>query len=105
MCRLHNENVNFKALDPALPLFITAVPADKLDATDADFVDVYHSNAFVQGQIESCGTVDFYMNGGIGKVHSLEKIISFKTFKIIIVCSIFVVQPGCFSFGSSKINA
>lgn len=30
-------------------------------------MDVYHSNAFVQGQIERCGTVDFYMNGGIGK--------------------------------------
>lgn len=53
------------ALDPALPLFINAAPADKLDASDAEFVDVYHSNAFVQGQIERCGTVDFYMNGGI----------------------------------------
>lgn len=65
------------ALDPALPLFITAAAADKLDATDAQFVDVIHSNAFVQGQIERCGTVDFYINGGI-------------------------IQPGCFGFGSSK---
>ncbi|XP_055319675.1 pancreatic triacylglycerol lipase [Sitodiplosis mosellana] len=76
-----NHAKNFKirritALDPALPLFITAAPADKLDPTDAEFVDVYHSNAFVQGQIERCGTVDFYMNGGI-------------------------LQPGCFSFGSN----
>lgn len=57
-------------------MFISAAPADKLDATDAQFVDVIHSNAFVQGQIERCGTVDFYMNGGIA-------------------------QPGCFAYGSS----
>lgn len=61
-----NNNQIFTALDPALPLFITAAPQDKLDPTDAEFVDVYHSNAFVQGQIERCGSVDFYMNGGIG---------------------------------------
>lgn len=61
----YNKTLKITALDPALPLFINAAPADKLDATDAEFVDVYHSNAFVQGQIERCGTVDFYMNGGI----------------------------------------
>lgn len=66
------------ALDPALPLFINAAPADKLDASDAHFVDVIHSNALVQGQMERCGTVDFYMNGGI-------------------------MQPGCFAFGSSNL--
>lgn len=66
-------------LDPALPLFITADKNNKLDASDAGFVDVIHSNALVQGQIERCGTVDFYMNGGI-------------------------LQPGCLSFGSSKDN-
>lgn len=60
------QQPNITALDPALPLFITAAPQDKLDPTDAEFVDVYHSNAFVQGQIERCGSVDFYMNGGIG---------------------------------------
>lgn len=70
------------ALDPALPLFITASAADKLDATDADFVDVYHSNAFVQGQIERCGTVDFYMNGGIGRsIHSFFKCSFFLSFE------------------------
>lgn len=66
-------------MDPALPLFITAEKNNKLDASDAAFVDVIHSNALVQGQIERCGTVDFYMNGGI-------------------------MQPGCYSFGSSKDN-
>lgn len=60
-------------MDPALPLFINAPPSDKLDASDAEFVDVYHSNAFVQGQIERCGTVDFYMNGGIGTYRIIDK--------------------------------
>lgn len=35
-------------LDPAMPLFITSGPDDKLDASDAEFVDVIHTNALVQ---------------------------------------------------------
>lgn len=49
---------------------------DKLDASDAHFVDVIHTNALLQGKIERCGHADFYMNGG-------------------------VMQPGCFGSGSS----
>lgn len=64
-------------LDPAMPLFITADNDDKLDKTDADFVDVIHTNALVQGKVERCGHVDFYMNGGI-------------------------IQPGCWAGGQSK---
>lgn len=51
-------------LDPALPFFATARQHWKLDITDADFVDVIHTNAGVYGKIETCGHVDFYMNGG-----------------------------------------
>ncbi|XP_055589568.1 pancreatic lipase-related protein 2-like [Uranotaenia lowii] len=51
-------------LDPALPFFATARQQWKLDLTDADFVDVIHTNAGVYGKIETCGHVDFYMNGG-----------------------------------------
>ncbi|KXJ70518.1 hypothetical protein RP20_CCG023284, partial [Aedes albopictus] len=51
-------------LDPALPFFATARQQWKLDLTDADFVDVIHTNAGVFGKIETCGHVDFYMNGG-----------------------------------------
>lgn len=66
------------ALDPALPLFTSAVPlSDKLDPSDALFVDVIHTNALVQGQIERCGHADFYMNGG-------------------------VYQPGCLKANESK---
>uniref|UniRef100_T1GW33 Lipase domain-containing protein n=1 Tax=Megaselia scalaris TaxID=36166 RepID=T1GW33_MEGSC len=52
-------------LDPAMPLYITAGVTDKLDPSDAEFVDVIHTNALVQGKLEQCGHVDFYMNGGI----------------------------------------
>lgn len=110
-------------MDPALPLFITALPDDKLDPTDAEFVDVYHSNAFVQGQIERCGTVDFYMNGGIGidwhafssKITFLINFLSpyssstrnqFISFHLHCnhhtISTPIAVQPGCFSFGSSE---
>lgn len=52
-------------LDPAMPLYVGVSKDDKLDASDAKFVDVYHTNAFVQGKVEQCGDVDFYFNGGI----------------------------------------
>lgn len=48
-------------LDPAMPLFVTANADNKLDASDAEFVDVIHTNALVQGKIEQCGHIDFYI--------------------------------------------
>ncbi|XP_076178116.1 uncharacterized protein LOC143152172 isoform X2 [Ptiloglossa arizonensis] len=54
-------------LDPAMPLFVTADKDQKLDAGDAEFVDVFHTNAFIQGKVESSGHADFYMNGGINQ--------------------------------------
>ncbi|KAF4517961.1 hypothetical protein B566_EDAN005328 [Ephemera danica] len=51
-------------LDPALPLFLTSNPRRKLDPSDAEFVDVLHTNALVQGQVQATGHLDFYMNGG-----------------------------------------
>ncbi|XP_075152328.1 pancreatic triacylglycerol lipase-like [Haematobia irritans] len=53
------------ALDPAMPLFVTSSKQDKLDSSDAEYVDVLHTNALVQGKIERCGHADFYLNGGI----------------------------------------
>lgn len=60
-------------LDPAMPLFITVTNDEKLDAEDADFVDVFHTNAFVQGKVEQSGHIDFYMNGGINQPGCWEK--------------------------------
>lgn len=64
--------------DPAMPLFVTADTENKLDSSDAEFVDVFHTNALVQGKIEQCGHVDFYLNGG-------------------------VYQPGCLQTGTNHI--
>ncbi|KAL1117788.1 hypothetical protein AAG570_004103 [Ranatra chinensis] len=50
-------------LDPALPFFATPKLGPKLDPTDADFVDVLHTNPGVFGKIEPAGHVDFYVNG------------------------------------------
>lgn len=47
-----------------MPGFITVDNENKLDAGDAKFVDVIHTNAFVQGQVQESGHVDFYVNGG-----------------------------------------
>lgn len=60
-------------LDPAMPLFITVSKDEKLDPEDADFVDVFHTNAFVQGKVEPSGHIDFYMNGGISQPGCWEK--------------------------------
>ncbi|CAH0765055.1 unnamed protein product [Bemisia tabaci] len=57
-------------LDPAQPGFEGDDPAVYLDASDAKFVDIIHTNAdpFVPngglGFIQPTGHVDFYMNGG-----------------------------------------
>lgn len=51
-------------LDPAGPCFSYAYSDQRLDKTDAKYVDVVHSNRLVQGIIESLGHADFYINGG-----------------------------------------
>lgn len=56
-------------LDPAGPLFESQDPRARLDQTDADFVDVIHSNGenLILGGLGSSqpmGHVDFYPNGG-----------------------------------------
>lgn len=52
-------------LDPALPLFVTTNLDEKLDKTDAIFVDVLHTNALEKGKLEDCGHADFFANSGI----------------------------------------
>ena len=60
-------------LDPAMPLFVTVNNDKKLDPSDAEFVDVIHTNAFVQGKCEPSGHVDFYMNGGFYQPGCFDK--------------------------------
>jgi len=54
-------------LDPALPLFYSSHLNRRLSRNDADFVDVIHTNALIQGQLAPCGDVDFYVNGGLAQ--------------------------------------
>ncbi|NXO59377.1 LIPR3 protein, partial [Aramus guarauna] len=56
-------------LDPAGPCFEGTPPEVRLDPTDANFVDVIHSNAahfpaIGLGMYNTTGHLDFYPNGG-----------------------------------------
>ncbi|XP_075977136.1 lipase member I-like [Anticarsia gemmatalis] len=52
------------ALDPAGPCFSNVSASGRLDRTDAEYVDVIHSNAGMLGIKEPVGHKDFYPNGG-----------------------------------------
>ncbi|KAL4668571.1 hypothetical protein H8957_011258 [Semnopithecus entellus] len=57
-------------LDPAGPFFHNTPKEVRLDSSDANFVDVIHTNAarilfeLGVGTIDACGHLDFYPNGG-----------------------------------------
>ncbi|KAH8341316.1 hypothetical protein KR059_002583, partial [Drosophila kikkawai] len=55
------------ALNPAKPLFLGTDKDDKLDSTDALFVDVIHTDVLMLGLLEAVGHVDFYVNMGISQ--------------------------------------
>ncbi|XP_049883180.1 uncharacterized protein LOC126378812 isoform X2 [Pectinophora gossypiella] len=52
-------------LDPALPLFAGLPEQQRLDKSDAEFVDVIHTDAGIFGVNQPVGHADFYPNGGI----------------------------------------
>ncbi|XP_007430781.2 lipase member I isoform X1 [Python bivittatus] len=51
-------------LDPAGPLFTRNLANERLDHTDAQFVDVIHTDTDGFGFKEPLGNIDFYPNGG-----------------------------------------
>lgn len=52
-------------LDPALPLFEDVADLkDRLDDSDAEFVEVIHTAAGILGMSSPVGHADFYPNGG-----------------------------------------
>ena len=51
-------------LDPASLFFITVSTSFRLDKSDAQYVDVIHTNAGIQGTIRASGHTDFWPNGG-----------------------------------------
>ncbi|CAH0717607.1 unnamed protein product, partial [Brenthis ino] len=52
------------ALEPAGPCFRTLSSQERLDASNADFVQVLHTNIDGFGMATRMGHVDFYINGG-----------------------------------------
>ncbi|XP_034034373.1 lipase member H-like [Thalassophryne amazonica] len=52
------------ALDPAGPQFTITSPENRLDHTDAQFVDVVHTDVDALGYSMPLGHIDFYANGG-----------------------------------------
>lgn len=53
------------ALDPAGPLFENRPPSQRLDASDAGFVDVIHTDGGMLGSAGAVGHVDFFPEGGM----------------------------------------
>ncbi|KAG8189510.1 hypothetical protein JTE90_008472 [Oedothorax gibbosus] len=63
---------NTIALDPAAPYFQNMPPSVRLDTTDADFVDVIHTDSasskfLALGMSQAVGHVDFYPNNGMSQ--------------------------------------
>ncbi|XP_017852034.1 endothelial lipase [Drosophila busckii] len=54
-------------LDPSKAFFLTKDINARLDASDADFVDVIHSDVFISGLLQPIGHVDFYPNQGVNQ--------------------------------------
>lgn len=64
----HLLTSSFIGLDPALPLFEDGSANRRLGPTDAQFVDIIHTDGGILGNPEAIGHVDFYPNGG----HALQ---------------------------------
>ncbi|XP_034406832.1 lipase member H [Cyclopterus lumpus] len=62
--KLNGSLGRITALDPAGPQFTGTNPEERLDHTDAQFVDVLHTDMDGLGFREPLGHIDFYANGG-----------------------------------------
>lgn len=63
--QLTGRNISkITSLEPSGPCFRNLPPEDRLTASDADFVQVLHTNIDGFGMATQMGHVDFYINGG-----------------------------------------
>ncbi|KAK9953267.1 hypothetical protein ABG768_017272 [Culter alburnus] len=67
-------------LDPAGPMFAGVSPEDRLDPTDAQFVDVLHTDMNSFGLRGTHGHIDFYANGGLDQPGCPKTIFSGKSY-------------------------
>lgn len=52
---------------PAGPLFSVNNPNDRIDSTDAEYVEIIHTDTRSFGFGDPIGHTDFYPNGGFGQ--------------------------------------
>ena len=72
LCSRFLSFISVSGLDPASPYYTDRDPEVRLDPTDANYVDVIHTNLPIIGTEQRVGHIDFFPNGGS-------------------------VQPGCFT--------
>ncbi|XP_061483912.1 lipase member I isoform X2 [Rhineura floridana] len=87
-------------LDPAGPSFTGNPPSQRLDHTDAQFVDVIHSDIDALGYRKPLGNIDFYPNGGTDQPGCPKTILGgFQYFKCDHQRSVFLymssLKPNC----------
>lgn len=61
-------------LDPSGPCFRNNKPEERIDASDADFVEIVHTNIEGYGLAGAVGHVDFYVNGGEYQLGDFESL-------------------------------
>ena len=54
-------------LDAAGPLFSLSSPSERLDKSDAQYVEVIHTSAGSLGFLDPIGHADFFVNGGMNQ--------------------------------------
>ncbi|XP_068199519.1 lipase member H [Antennarius striatus] len=67
-------------LDPAGPMFTSASPEQRLDPSDAQFVDVLHTDMNSFGLRGTHGHIDFYANGGVDQPGCPQTIFAGKSY-------------------------
>ncbi|KAB5533258.1 hypothetical protein PHYPO_G00129710 [Pangasianodon hypophthalmus] len=67
-------------LDPAGPMFAGVPPEERLDPTDAQFVDVLHTDMNSFGLRGVNGHIDFYANGGLDQPGCPKTIFAGKSY-------------------------
>lgn len=60
----HSSIFYSTGLDPAFPLYVFSSPSSRLSSSDANFVDIIHTDAGLLGYPWPLGHADFFPNGG-----------------------------------------